>query len=72
MNNQLSPKLFYIAFVLALMLLIPYEYYWREIQHYSPSYDLESLDAWAGWRATIDDCDESDVVIMGSSRGHFN
>ncbi|MDB4439100.1 hypothetical protein N9176_02505, partial [bacterium] len=36
------------------------------------SYDLKSLDMWADWRAKVDDLSSDDVLILGSSRGHFD
>jgi len=33
---------------------------------------VESLDLWADWRAGIEELDSDDVVIIGSSRGHFD
>jgi hypothetical protein len=33
---------------------------------------LTSLDTWADWRGKVDDLSSNDVLILGSSRGHFD
>lgn len=53
-------------------MLVPYEYYWGTVKYFPKSYDVESLGLWADWRGEIDDLEKDDVVIMGSSRGHFD
>ncbi len=61
-----------VAFVIATILLIPYEWYFKTVEHWPAAYDLESLDMWADWRAEVDNLDSEDVIILGSSRGHFD
>ena len=72
MKSTLNLKLFLSALSLAIALLIPYEYYWRVIKHWPASYDVEDIDMWAEWRSKVDDLNQDDVVILGSSRGHFD
>lgn len=71
-NTKLKPRYFFFSFTLAVILLIPYELYWKYVEEWPASYDLENLDYWAEWRDKVDDLDEKDVVILGSSRGHFD
>ncbi len=61
-----------IAFIISLGLLIPFEYYWGHVKHWPKSYDSQDLDLWAELRAQVDDLDSTDVIIMGSSRGHYD
>jgi len=72
MKTALNRRSFLLALGLAVVLLVPYEWYWRTQQHYPPTYDSESLDHWADIRSTVDDLDSTDVVILGSSRAHFD
>ncbi len=70
--SHLRPIHFFLGLLLALGLLAPYEYYWRVVEHYPPSYDLESLDHWADERSKAEDLSSEDVLILGSSRAHFD
>lgn len=42
------------------------------MEFWPASHDESSLDLWADWRGKIDDLSNDDVVILGSSRGHFD
>lgn len=64
--------LFLYAVILAAALLSVNEWYWGEIRHWPKGHDLESLDVWADQRAEVDDLSSEDVIILGSSRAHFN
>lgn len=72
MKPKLNFRIFLFAFALAAALLIPYEYYWKNVEHRPAGHDLESLDLWADWRGRLDDLGSEDIVILGSSRGHFD
>jgi len=72
MKTNLNKRLFFGALILAGVLLIPYEQYWLKAEHYPRTFDIESLDMWADQRERINDLDEQDVVILGSSRAHFD
>jgi hypothetical protein len=72
MNASVNLKDFIIAFVMAIALLIPYELYMKHVEHWPLGYDLTSLDTWADWRGKVDDLSSNDVLILGSSRGHFD
>ncbi len=72
MNSNLNLGSFAAAMGIAIVLLICYEYYWHTVKHWPRSYDLESLDHWSEWRDKMDDAGSDDVVIMGSSRAHFD
>lgn len=72
MENKSAPLVFALALALAVGLLIPYELYWRYAKDWPPGYDLESDDVWADQRSGVDDLSEKDVVILGSSRAHFD
>ncbi|MGL1889064.1 MAG: hypothetical protein OCD76_21305 [Reichenbachiella sp.] len=65
-------RLFVISLALAISFLIPYELYWKYIEHWPAGHDWQSLDLWADLRGTLDDLSETDVVVLGSSRGHFD
>lgn len=60
-----------LAFSLAFGLLVPYEWYFREVEHWPAGYD-DNAELWAYWRGKVDDLDAKDVVVVGSSRGHFD
>lgn len=46
---------------------------WYAQKHHWPAgHDLENLDVWADQRARVSELDEKDVIILGSSRAHFN
>lgn len=70
--NELTKYQFLAALLIGLGLLVPYEYYWRVIEQWPLSYDLESLDEWADERERVKDLGTNDIVILGSSRGHFD
>lgn len=72
MTEKLNYKLFLGAFFVALLLLVPYELYWRYVEKWPAGHDLENLDYWADWRGKVDELGKDDVIIMGSSRGHFD
>ena len=72
MDTNLSLTLFIRAFLIALIMLVPYEYYWNHVKHWPRSYDVESLGLWANERSKLDKLSSEDIVIMGSSRGHFD
>jgi hypothetical protein len=70
MENKLNLRLFLGSLALAVVLVVGYELYWRN-QGYLPSYD-DSSELWSYWRGKVDDLTPEDVVIVGSSRSHFN
>lgn len=72
MNNKLNFWPFLLSLLLAFLMLAPYEWYWRNVEGYPAGNDLENLDYWAHWRAKVDEMSRDDVLIMGSSRGHFD
>jgi len=72
MSEKLNLKLFLISLLIAILLLIPYELYWRYVERWPAGYDSQNLDYWADWRGRVDDLGKDDVIIMGSSRGHFD
>ena len=72
MNNQPNKFTFLAAVGLALLFLIPYEYYWGDIMQWPKGYDLENLDIWADQRSHVSKLDSNDVIILGSSRAHFD
>ncbi|NMM47308.1 hypothetical protein [Marinigracilibium pacificum] len=57
-----------IATLIGFLLLSGYELYFRSQGEYPHVDDTEDL--WAEQRAKLDDLDERDVVIIGSSRAH--
>lgn len=71
MNPDLTPKTFFTALALAILLLIPWELYWRDVQGFKPGFD-ENAELWTRNRALVDKLSEEDIVILGSSRGHFD
>lgn len=71
MRPELNVRTFALAFGLALALLVPYEYYWRHLERFPRSFN-ESDELWVMNRARLDDLGDEDVVIVGSSRGHFD
>lgn len=64
--------LFLYAALLAVILLSVHEWYWGEVKHWPKGHDLESLDVWADNRADVSELTDKDVIILGSSRAHFN
>lgn len=69
---MLNRRLFFWAALTAVLLLSAYEWYWGVQRHWPKGHDLESLDVWADQRARVPDLDQQDVIILGSSRAHFN
>ena len=69
---QPNSKLFIYSFSLAILLLCIHEYYFRVIEGFSPGYDVENLDYWAEQRAKVDNLSSKDIIIIGSSRAHFD
>ena len=53
-------------------MLLGYNYYWQKAEYWAPGFDLESLDVWADQRNEVDKLGQTDVVILGSSRAHFD
>lgn len=72
MNSKLNRIVFFSALALALALLVPYEQYWRRVEHWPASHGSESLGIWADQRSRVNDLDSTDVLILGSSRAHFD
>lgn len=72
MKTNMNFKVFILAFILAILCLIPYELYMKNVEGFAKGHDLESRDLWADWRGEVDDLTAKDVVILGSSRGHFD
>jgi hypothetical protein len=71
MENKITLKLFLGSFTLAVALLVMYEYYWREVEGYHAGYD-DNAELWSHWRGQVDNLTSDDVVILGSSRAHFD
>lgn len=69
---QLSSRLFSFSIVFAIILIGIHEYYFRAIEGYEPALDDVNVDYWADQRAYVDDQGSEDVIIIGSSRAHFN
>lgn len=63
---------FFVALFLAIVLLIPYEWYWGNVEHWPKGHDTESLDIWADQRSEVSSLTDKDIVILGSSRAHFD
>jgi hypothetical protein len=72
MKTSMNFKAFIFAFIIAIVCIIPYELYMKNVESWAKGHDIESLDLWADWRGNIDDLTPEDVVILGSSRGHFD
>lgn len=72
MNSEIKLKDFLIALAIGITLLIPYEYYMHNVEHWPKGYDVSSYDMWADWRGKVNDLSEDDIIIVGSSRGHFD
>lgn len=69
---MVDKRIFFFSALVALFLLGLYEWYWGTIRHWPKGHDLESLDVWADQRAKVSELDTQDVIILGSSRAHFN
>ncbi len=52
--------------------MLAYNWYFRTIEHWPAGHDLESLDVWADQRSHVKNLDSEDVIILGSSRAHFD
>lgn len=61
---------FVIAVVMAIVLLLLWEFYWRS-QGYFPTID-DNKDLWAVQRAKVEKLSDDDIVLIGSSRIHFD
>lgn len=72
MISKINRKSFILSFVLAITLVIVYDWYWTKVRRYPRGFDLESRSLWSTLRGKVDDLSEKDVVILGSSRGHFD
>lgn len=72
MTTHPTQRIFWLALVLALILLSGYEWYWGQVSHWPKGHDLENLDTWSDQRGKLDRLDSQDVVIIGSSRAHFD
>lgn len=59
-----------MALFLGLALLTSWELYWKSQGYFSELDDNKAL--WAVNRAKVDDLSKDDVVILGSSRAHFD
>ena len=71
MNHNINLRSFLIALGIALCLLAVYEWYFRSVEHWAPGYD-NNAELWALWRGEVETLSSDDVVILGSSRGHFD
>lgn len=71
MNYNLSPKVFMASVVVAIALLVPYEYYFRFVEVWPAGYD-NNPELWAIQRRKVDHMTKEDIVIIGSSRGNFD
>lgn len=72
MQSRVSLRVFLFALLVSLLLFLPWEWYFSEVEPWPKGHDVGSKDLWADWRARVDDLDSRDVVILGSSRGHFD
>ena len=59
-----------IALILAIVLIVTWEFYWRSAGK-TPDLD-DGKELWASQREKVDDLDREDVVIFGSSRVLFD
>jgi len=71
MENKINLKLFLGSLALALVLLAAYEYYWRKVEGYRGGFD-DNAEMWAYWRGQVETLTPNDVLILGSSRAHFD
>ena len=72
MESNPNLRQFLIALFSAFMLFIPYEYYFRNVEAWPKSQDIESLDLWAQCRSKVKYLNSDDIIILGSSRAHFD
>ncbi len=61
---------FYISLLISLVILIFWELHWRSAG-YRPYVD-DNDDLWAYWFRKIPELNSNDVLILGSSRAHFD
>ena len=59
-----------IAVVLAILSIMTWEFYWRS-QGYYPDYDNDDA-LWANQRVRVNTATSDDVILIGSSRIHFD
>ncbi len=71
MKQGLNFRHFLAAAGIAVGLLLPYEYYFRQIEGWVPGYD-DNAEIWSHWRRKVDQLSDRDIVILGSSRAHFD
>jgi hypothetical protein len=71
MQPKVTLRLLLVSFSVALLLLAAHEWYFRTVEHWDPGYD-DNAELWSYWRGEIEDLSAEDVVIIGSSRIHFN
>ena len=72
MRGKPDLRLFLGSLLIAFVLVAVHEWYFRTQEYWEPGYDDESPDLWARERAKVDRLTDEDVVIIGSSRIHFN
>ncbi len=72
MNLRVNLRVFLNAVLVTLVLFIPWEWYFGQVEHWPVGHDVSSKDLWADWRGRVNDLDADDIVILGSSRGHFD
>jgi len=66
----LKKQILFIAIIIAVLLTSFWEWHWRAAG-YRPYHD-DSNDLWAIWRRQVPDLKEDEVLIIGSSRAHFD
>jgi len=71
MENKLNLRIFLSALAIAFSLLAVHEYYFRVVEGWTPGYD-DNAEMWSYWRRQVDKLTSEDVLIVGSSRSHFN
>lgn len=71
MRPKFSFSLFGSSLTIAVILLLSYNWYWSEIEGWKAGYD-DNAEMWSYWRGQIEYLSSDDIVIIGSSRSHFN
>jgi hypothetical protein len=71
MESKLTLRIFIPSILIALLLLAAYEWYFRNIEVWPAGYD-ENAELWSYWRAKAEHATSDDIIIIGSSRAHFN
>ena len=61
---------FFIALALAFPFIFMWEMYWRD-QGFRPYHDPND-DLWSLWRREVANMEDDDVLLIGSSRTHFD